>query len=121
MPSADQQEKYVPTPLDAEREQLRKVGYTEAEVSQILIARALNNTQQSAGAVGQGVMSNALSSIVAVASHARLLIPTFRKDAATMFDGAAAASSRAGAAAALVVKAVVVLVLGFAAWQGCNQ
>jgi hypothetical protein len=121
MSPADQQENHAPTPLDAEREQLRKVGYSEAEISQILIARAVNNTQQSAGAVGQGVMSNTLSSIVAVASHARLLIPTFRKDVATMFDGAAAASSRAGAAASLVVKAVVVLVLGFAAWQEWNQ
>jgi hypothetical protein len=94
-------------PLDAEREQLRKAGYTDAEVSQILIARAA--AQQPVGAAGQGVMSNALSSIVAVGSHARAVIPTFRKDVMTVFDGAATAS--------LVVKAVVILVLGYAAFQ----
>jgi hypothetical protein len=121
MPSADQQEEHVPTPLDAERETLRKAGYTEAEVSQILIARALSASQQAAGAVGQGVMSNVLSSIVAVASHARALIPTFRKDVMTAFDGAATASARAGATASLAVKAVVILVLGYAAWQEWNQ
>jgi hypothetical protein len=100
-------------PLDAERARLRSAGYTDAEVSQILIARV---SQQPAGA-GQGVMSNALSSIVAVASHARAVIPTFRKDVATVFDGGAAASERAGATASLAVKAVVILVLGYAAWQ----
>src|SRR5580693_1695055 len=112
MPSADQQEKYIPTPLDAERETLRKAGYTEAEVSQILIARALTASQQAAGAAGQGVMSNVLSSIVAVASHARALIPTFRKDVMTVFDGTATTSVRAGATASLAVKAIVVIVLG---------
>jgi hypothetical protein len=121
MPSADQQKNYVPAPLDAERETLRKAGYTEAEVSQILIARALTASQQAAGAAGQGVMSNVLSSIVAVASHARAIIPTFRKDVTTVFDGSAATSARAGSAASLAVKAVVVLVLGYAASQEWNQ
>jgi hypothetical protein len=121
MSSADQQEKHAPTPLDAEREELRKVGYSEAEISQILIARTLNNAQQSASVVGQGVMSNVLSSIVAVASHARMLIPTFRTDVATVFDGTATASARAGATASLAVKAVVVVVLGYAAWQEWQQ
>jgi hypothetical protein len=121
MPSADQQEKYISTPLNAERETLRKAGYTEAEVSQILIARALSASQQPAGAVGQGVMSNVLCSIVAVASHARALIPAFRKDVMTAFDGAASVSARAGATASLAVKAVAVLVLGYAGWQEWNQ
>jgi hypothetical protein len=117
MSSADQEANPAPTPLDAEREQLRKAGFTEAEVSQILITRA---SQQPAPA-GQGVMSNVLSSIVAVASHARVLIPTFRKDVTTVFDGTAPASARAGATASLLVKAIVVMVLGYAAWQEWNQ
>ena len=62
-------------------------------------------------------MSNVLSSIIAVASHARAMIPTFRKDVATVFDGGATASARAGATASLAVKAIVILVLGYAAWQ----
>jgi tetratricopeptide (TPR) repeat protein len=62
-------------------------------------------------------MSNALSSIVAVASHARSIIPSFRKDVMTVFDSTATASARAGATASLAVKAVVILVLAYAAWQ----
>jgi hypothetical protein len=119
--SPNPEDKPVASMLDAEREQLRKAGYTDAEVSQILVARALNAPQQPAGGAGQGVMSNVLSSIVAVGSHARALIPTFRKDVATVFDGTATASARAGATASLAVKAVVILVLGYAAWQEWNQ
>jgi hypothetical protein len=118
MSSPDQEHKPEATSLDAEREALRKAGYTDAEVSQILIARA---SQQPASATGQGVMSNALSSILGVASHARMLIPTFRTDVVTIFDGTATASARAGATASLAVKAVVIVVLGYAAWQEWNQ
>jgi hypothetical protein len=117
MSSPDQEHKSDTTSLDAERARLRSAGYTDAEVSQILIARA---SQQPAG-TGQGVMSNVLSSILGVASHARALIPTFRKDVATLFDGAATASARAGAMASLAVKAIVVIVLGYAAWQEWQQ
>lgn len=120
MSSPNQEHKPEATPLDAEREQLRKAGYTDAEVSQFLVAR-LAGSQQPAGAPGQGVMSNVLSSIVAVGSYARGLIPTFRKDVETVFDGSASASVRAGATASLAVKAVVILVLGYAAWQEWNQ
>jgi hypothetical protein len=119
MSSSDQEGKPAAAALDAERERLRKAGYTDAEVSQILIARAAS--QQPAAAAGQGVMSGALSSVVAVGSHARSVIPSFRTDVATIFDGAATASARAGATASLVVKAVVILVLGYAAWQEWNQ
>lgn len=107
--------------LDAERERLRKAGYTDAEVSQILIARETAASPQPAGAPGQGVMSNVLSSIVAVAGHVRSVVPSFRKDVTTMFDRAAPASARAGATASLLVKAVVIAVLGYAAWQEWQQ
>ena len=117
MSSPDVEGKSAATPLDPEREQLRKAGYTDAEISQILIARA---SQHPAGA-GQGVMSNVLSSILAVGSYARMVIPSFRKDVTTMFDGTVTASARVGATASLAVKAVVVLVLGYAAWQEWNQ
>jgi hypothetical protein len=108
-------------PLDAERVRLRTAGYTDAEISHILTQREIGASLQPAGAAGQGVMSNVLSSIVAVASHTRLLIPTFRKDVETVFDGTATASMRAGATASLAVKAIVVIVLGFAAWQEWKQ
>ena len=102
--------------LDAEREQLRKAGYTDAEVSQILIARA---SQQPAGA-GQGVMSNVLSSIIAVASHARGYIIGTKADFATLF-GPASPAARVKAGGSLVVKAVIVAVLGYAALQEWYQ
>jgi hypothetical protein len=119
MSSPDQQHKPEATPLDSEREQLRKTGYTDSEISQILIARAAS--QQPAGAPSHGVMSNVLSSMLGVASHARALLPTFRTDVVTIFDGTLTASARAGATVSLAVKAVVVLVLGYAAWQEWNQ
>jgi len=121
MSSADNEGKSVTMPLDAERERLRKAGYSDAEVSQILVARELETSQRPTGATGQGVMSNVLSSIVAVASHARAVIPSFRSDLATMFDRAAATPARARASASFTVKAIVVLVLGYAAWQEWNQ
>jgi tetratricopeptide (TPR) repeat protein len=117
MSSPDQEHKSDSTSLDTERARLRSAGYTDAEISQILIARA---SQQPAG-TGQGALSNALSSIVAVGSQARALVPTFRNDVATVFDGGATASARAGATASLAVKAVVILVLGYAAWQEWRQ
>ena len=104
-------------PLDAERARLRSAGYTDAEITHILTQREIGASPQQSAGSGQGVMSNVLSSIVAVASHARAVVPSFRKDMATVFDGAATASARAGAAASLAVKVVVILVLGYAAWQ----
>jgi hypothetical protein len=104
-------------PLDAERARLRSAGYTDAEISHILTQREIGaSPQQSAGA-GQGVMSNVLSSIVAVASHARALIPAYKQNVATVFDGGATGSARAAAAALVAGKTVVILVLGYAAWQ----
>ena len=117
MSSPGQEHKSDSTSLDAERARLRSAGYTDAEISQIMIARA----SQQPAAASQGALSNALSSIVAVAGHARAAIPTFRKDVETVFDGAATASARAGAAASLVVKAIVILVLSYAAWQEWQQ
>ena len=108
-------------PLDAERARLRSAGYTDAEISHILTQREIGASPQPAGGAGQGVMSNVLSSLLGVASHARAVLPTFRKDVATVFDGTATASARAGATTSLAVKAVVVLVLGYAAWQEWNQ
>src|ERR1700680_3627223 len=108
-------------PLDAERTRLRSAGYTDAEITHILTQREIGASPQQSAGSGQGVMSNVLSSIVAVASHARTVIPTFRKDVATVVDSSATASARAGATASLAVKAIVILVLGYAAWQEWRQ
>jgi uncharacterized protein YecT (DUF1311 family) len=121
MATPEAEDKPAPSPLDSERARLRQDGYTDAEVSQILIARAAGGSQQSTGAGGQGVFSNVLSSLIAVAAHARAAMPSFKKDFETMFDGAASASSRVGASVSLAIKAVVIAVLGYAAWQEWNQ
>ena len=116
MSSPDVEGESRATPLDSERERLRKAGYTDAEVSQILIARA---SQHPAGA-GQRVMSNVLSSIIAVASYARGYIIGTKADFATLFS-AAPPSARVKAGGSLVLKSVVVVVLGYAALQEWSQ
>jgi uncharacterized protein YecT (DUF1311 family) len=121
MATPEAEDKPAPSPLDAERAKLRQDGYTDAEISQILIARAAGGSEQSIGAGAQGVLSNVLSSLVAVSSHARAALPSFRRDVATIFDGTAPAPARAGASASLVVKVVVIAVLGYAAWQEWRQ
>jgi len=121
MANSEAEGKPAPSPLDAERARLRQDGFTDAEISQILIARASGGSQQSTGAGGQGVLSNALSSLVAVSSQARAVLPSFRRDVNTIFNGANPTSSRVGASVSLAIKAVVIAVLGYAAWQEWNQ
>jgi hypothetical protein len=107
-------------PLDAEREQLRKAGHTDGEISQILVARTLAASQQPAGAASQGVMSSVLSSIVAVGSYARGYIIGTKADFAMLF-GTASPAARVKAGGSLVLKVVIVAVLGYAALQEWNQ
>jgi tetratricopeptide (TPR) repeat protein len=121
MASTDNGDNAASTPLDAERAKLKAQGYTDAEISQILIARAVGGQHQSAGATGQGVMSNTLSSIVAIAGHARGLIPTFGSDFATIFGRGAPFGSRLGSMFSLIAKTAVVGVLAYAGWQEWQQ
>ena len=44
MTSPDNDDKRTSPPLDAERERLRSAGYSDTEISQILVARALNSS-----------------------------------------------------------------------------
>jgi uncharacterized protein YecT (DUF1311 family) len=111
------------TELDAERERLRKQGYTKAEISQILIARAVGGgAPKSQGApLPRGVLSNVLGSVVAVGGYAAGLFTTIRHDVATMVDASSKPSARAGAFASLLFKAAMIGVLGFAARQEWQQ
>src|SRR6266851_1051208 len=111
------------SPLDAEREKLRKAGYNDTEISQILVARALGSSGPAAdvSTSGQGVLSGAVSSFVAIGSYARSTVFTIRHDLATIFDAAASASARVGAAAMLVFKVAVISVLAYAGWQEWRQ
>jgi ABC-type anion transport system duplicated permease subunit len=112
-----------PNPLAAERQRLRAQGYTDAEISQILVARALGGGAGPTGAPlhPQGMFSNVLSSIVAVAGYAGGLFTTIRHDITTILDRSAPAGARTSAFVAIAVKAVVIGALTFAAWQEWQQ
>lgn len=111
------------SPLDAERQRLRAQGYTDSEISQILVSRALGGGSGSPGASPHphGALSNVLSSIVAIAAYAGGLFTSIRTDAAIMLDRSATSSARGGAFAATAVKAVVIGALVFAGWQEWQQ
>jgi TPR repeat protein len=122
MATPEHDEKPASPPLEAERERLRKAGYTDTEISQILVARALGSSGHSADApTSQGVLSGTLSSVMAIGSYARGTVFTIRHDLATIFDATALASARVGAAAMLVFKVAVIAVLAYAGWQEWHQ
>jgi hypothetical protein len=64
----------TPNPLDAERTRLRKEGFTDHQIRQILLAREFAAPQATGGA-GQGV-----SNLSAVLSHARGILSSFKTD-----------------------------------------
>ncbi|MGH2173854.1 hypothetical protein ACQ1Z4_14170, partial [Enterococcus faecalis] len=64
------EEKFV----EAERTRLAGAGYTEAEISQILIAKETGG-QAGSGGAGQGVLSGVLSNLTGVAGHVRNFLP----------------------------------------------
>jgi len=111
------------SPLDVERQRLRAQGYNDTEISQILVSRALGDGAAPTGAPPhpQGVLSNVLSSVVAVAGYAGGLFTTIRHDVATILDRSAPATARTGAFVAVAIKAVVIGVLVFAGWQEWQQ
>jgi hypothetical protein len=122
MTTPETDEKPASSPLGAEREKLREAGYNEAEIGQILVARALGSSGQLANApTGQGVLSGTLSSVMAIGSYARGTVFTIRNDLATIFDRTALASARVGAAVMLLFKVAVISVLAFAGWQEWRQ
>ncbi len=108
------------SPLDAERQKLKSQGYTDAEISQILIARAAGGQQPSSSST-QGTLSNVLSSMIAIAGHARSLMPSFRTDFVTIFSAGAPIGSRIGAMFTLSLKTAVIGILAYAGWQEWQQ
>jgi hypothetical protein len=113
----------TPAPLDAERARLRSAGYTDAEISHILTQREIGASPQQPApgtAPTSGVLSSALNSLVAVASHSRGYIMATKADFATLFS-AASPAARLKAGGSLVLKAVIVAILGYAALQEWNQ
>jgi hypothetical protein len=100
-----------PSALETERARLRKGGFSDPEISQILIARE-TGAASSAG-LGSGVVTGVLNNLGAVAAHARNIIPGLKADLAHLLDGEASAAARLGAAVTLVLKAAVIAVLAY--------
>ena len=122
MDSPEKADAPAPSPLDAERARLRKEGYTDHEISQILISRASAPPHAMAGGGGgQGVMTGVLSNLTAVLAHSRVLLPSFKADFAAMFDRASTPLMRVWAAVILVFKTAVVSVLAYAVYQEWQQ
>ena len=112
------------TPLDAERARLRAAGYTDAEISQILIARASAPQQAAGGAVQgapPGVFSGTLGNVGAAMSYGRMFLPTLRGDLVKMFDRAQSPVRRIEAALFLAFKIVVIAAIGYAVKQEWDQ
>jgi hypothetical protein len=109
----------TPTPLDAERERWRKDGYTDAEISQILINRASGSgsPQPWGAASAPGTMTGVLGNASAVLSHAKGTIPVIQSNIANVADPAAPPSARAKSAVVVAFAAVIVAVLGYAVYQ----
>ena len=95
----------TPNPLDAERTRLRKEGFTDHQIRQILMAREFAAPTQATGGAGQGVMTGVFSSLGAVLSRARGILPSIKTDLAKLFDRAASPPVRVKAAAHAVALA----------------
>jgi hypothetical protein len=98
----------TPNPLDAERARLRKEGFTDHQIRQILMAREFAAPTQATGGSGQGVMTGVFSSLGAVLSHARGILPSIKTDLAKLFDRAASPPVRVKAAGSLALMAAVI-------------
>jgi len=107
----------TPNPLDAERARLRKEGFTDHQIRQILMARKFAAPTQATGGAGQGVMTGVFSSLGAVLSHARGILPSIKTDLAKLFDRAASPPVRVKAAGYLALMAAVIVVLAYAVKQ----
>jgi hypothetical protein len=105
--------------LDAERARLRKAGYTDAEISQIFIAREAAG--RSSESTGHGVMSGVASNLAAAAGYVRNFIPSIATDIVTLRNRAAAPAARGQAAGYLVMKAVIVFVIAYVVWLEFSQ
>jgi hypothetical protein len=113
----------TPTPnlLDAERARLRKEGFTDHTISKILLAREFAAPTQATGGAGQGVRTGVFSSLGAVLSYARGILPSIKTDLAKLFDRAASPPVRVRAAGYLALMAAVIVMLAYAVKQEWQQ
>ena len=109
----------APSRIEAERERLTKAGFSEAEISQILIARETGAAQGMGG--GHGVLSGVLSNLAAVMTHARNFLPSLAADLARMLSRRVPPLQRMEAAFNLVAKCAVIAVLAYVVASGIRD
>lgn len=94
--------------IETERERLRKAGFTDIEISQILVAR---ETGQSGGFNVHGVLTGVLNNLTAVMGHARNFVPGVKADIANVLAPRSSFGQRIGGTVNLAFKACVIGVL----------
>ncbi|WP_280706412.1 hypothetical protein [Bradyrhizobium sp. BR13661] len=102
--------------VEAERERLANSGYSEAEISQILIAR-----EARLGFGAQGAASGVVSNLTAVMGHVRNFLPGLKADFERMLNTRSSFSARIEAAVVVALKAFVVAVLCYIVSLECAQ
>lgn len=107
------------SPLAAERARLRKQGYSDDEIAQILISRAVGGHQSESPA--HGVMTGVASNLAAAGTYAKNFIPGLVADFVTIRDPDAVPNARGAAAVAFAVKIIVVAVIGYVVLQEFSQ
>jgi hypothetical protein len=98
-------------PIEAERARLAKAGYSESEISQILVAK--ETATHSTGPMGSGVPTGFLNNLGAIAHHARSLLPGLLADLGLILNGKISGGARIGAAGRTLVKGVVIAVIAY--------
>ena len=106
--------------VDGERARLAKAGYSEAEISQILIARETSG-QAGPGGAGQGVLTGVLSNLTAVMGHVRNFLPSLKADFVRMLNPRSSFGARIEAATTVALKASMVAVLAYIVSLECAQ
>jgi len=101
----------TPSDLETERARLRTAGFSDAEISQILVARETGAGGKAS--FGSGVATGLLNNVDAIVTHVRGLVPSFKGDLTRMLDRDAGGVARIGGALSLGVKAAAIVVVGY--------
>lgn len=100
-----------PSAIETERARLRESGFSDPEISQILIARETGAANKPT--FGSGVATGFLNNLDAIVTHVRSLVPNFKSDLARALDQEANVAERAGGAISLALKTAAVVVIGY--------
>jgi hypothetical protein len=93
------------------RERLRAGGFSDDEISEILIARAMQG--YTGGSFNQGALTGVLNNLTAVMGHVRNFLPSLKDDLTKMLFSGLPLAARLEAAIVIVLKVSMVAVLGY--------